>query len=85
MSARRPIARVLFDEAHGEAWTIRPERARAIQPSHPQDSSYALAAEALIHAAPWRLEELCTAAAPSRRPEADAYRPAQKPSAVVRA
>jgi len=47
MSARRPIATVLFDEAHGEAWTIRPEIARAIQPSHPEDSSYALAAESL--------------------------------------
>jgi hypothetical protein len=47
MSARRPIATVLFDEAHGEAWTIRPEVARAIQPSHPEDSSYALAARAL--------------------------------------
>jgi hypothetical protein len=47
MPARRPIATVLFDEAHGEAWTIRPDVARAIQPSHPQDSSYALAAHAL--------------------------------------
>ena len=47
MSARSPIARVLFDEAHGEAWTIRPEVARAIQPAHPADSSYALAAGAL--------------------------------------
>jgi hypothetical protein len=47
MSARHPIATVLFDEAHGEAWTIRPDVARAIQPSHPQDSSYALAAQAL--------------------------------------
>ncbi|MGH2942259.1 MAG: DUF6421 family protein, partial [Solirubrobacteraceae bacterium] len=47
MSARRPIATVLFDEAHGEAWTIRPDVARAIQPAHPQDSSYALAAQAL--------------------------------------
>jgi hypothetical protein len=47
MSARLPIATVLFDEAHGEAWTIRPEIARAIQPSHPEDSSYALAAQAL--------------------------------------
>src|SRR5881227_2791803 len=41
------MARVLFDEAHSEAWTIRPEVARAMQPSHPEDSSYALAAEAL--------------------------------------
>ena len=53
MTARRPVARVLFDEAHAEAWTIRPEVAREIQPSHPQDSSYALAAEAL------RVRDLC--------------------------
>jgi hypothetical protein len=38
---------VLFDEAHSEAWTIRPEIAREIQPAHPEDSSYASAAEAL--------------------------------------
>ncbi len=42
-----PIATVLFDESHGEAWTIRPDVARAIQPSHPEDSSYARAAELL--------------------------------------
>src|ERR1700674_1141464 len=41
------VARVVFDEAHSEAWTIRPELARAMQPSHPGDSSYALAAAAL--------------------------------------
>ena len=41
------IARVLFDESHSEAWTIRPEVAAAIQPAHPADSSLALAAEAL--------------------------------------
>jgi hypothetical protein len=41
------IARVLFDESHGEAWTIRPDVARAMQPSHPEDSSYARAAVAL--------------------------------------
>jgi hypothetical protein len=40
-------ARVLFDEAHSEAWTIRPELAREMQPTHPGDSSYALAAGAL--------------------------------------
>ena len=45
MTAMR--ARVLFDEAHNEAWTIRPELARAMQPTHPADSSYALAAAAL--------------------------------------
>ncbi|HEV2813341.1 MAG TPA: DUF6421 family protein [Solirubrobacteraceae bacterium] len=40
------VARVLFDEAHSEAWTIRPAVAAEIQPSHPGDSSYARAAEA---------------------------------------
>ena len=40
-------ARVLFDEAHSEAWTIRPELARSMQPSHPRDASYALAAALL--------------------------------------
>jgi hypothetical protein len=47
MPVRPTNARVLFDESHGQAWTIRPEIARAMQPSHPEDSSYALAAEAL--------------------------------------
>ena len=47
MSSRDPIATVVFDESHGEAWTIRPDVARAIQPSHPQDSSYEHAAQAL--------------------------------------
>ena len=41
------VARVLFDEAHSEAWTIRPELAREMQPAHPGDSSYAVAAQAL--------------------------------------
>ena len=40
-------ARVLFDEAHSEAWTIRPELAREMQPAHPDDSSLARAAQAL--------------------------------------
>ncbi len=40
-------ARVMFDEAHSEAWTIRAELAAAMQPAHPQDSSYAGAASAL--------------------------------------
>jgi hypothetical protein len=43
----RKTAAVLFDEAHSEAWTIRPDVAQAIQPSHPEDSSYARAAEQL--------------------------------------
>jgi len=38
---------VLFDEAHSEAWTIRPELARAMQPSHPGDASYERAAALL--------------------------------------
>jgi hypothetical protein len=41
------LARVIFDEAHSEAWTIRPELARQMQPAHPGDSSYARAATAL--------------------------------------
>src|SRR4051794_26305238 len=43
----RKLARVLFDESHSEAWTIRPDVAKAIQPAHPEDSSYARAADAL--------------------------------------
>jgi hypothetical protein len=41
------LARVVFDEAHSEAWTIRPELARQMQPAHPGDSSYARAATVL--------------------------------------
>src|ERR1700758_382281 len=41
------VARVLFDEAHSEAWTIRPELARTMQPAHPGDASYVRAAELL--------------------------------------
>src|SRR4051794_3179357 len=41
------MARILFDEGHSEAWTIRPEMAAEINPSHPADSSYARAAEIL--------------------------------------
>jgi hypothetical protein len=42
-----PPATVLFDEAHSEAWTIRPELAAAMQPAHPGDASYARAAKTL--------------------------------------
>ena len=35
---------VIFDEAHSEAWTIRPELAGQMQPTHPGDASYARAA-----------------------------------------
>ena len=41
------LARVLFDEAHSEAWTIRSELAASMQPAHPADSSYARAAALL--------------------------------------
>jgi Family of unknown function (DUF6421) len=47
MSQRPASARIVFDEAHAEAWTVRSEIARAIQPSHPEDSSYARAAALL--------------------------------------
>jgi hypothetical protein len=47
MPSHPPVARVLFDESHSESWTIRPDVARAMQPSHPADSSYARAADAL--------------------------------------
>ena len=41
------LGRVVFDEAHSEAWTIRPELAREMLPAHPGDASYARAAAAL--------------------------------------
>jgi hypothetical protein len=47
MPAPPKAARVLFDESHSEAWTIRPGVAAEMQPSHPADSSLARAAGAL--------------------------------------
>jgi Family of unknown function (DUF6421) len=47
MAEQPKLARVIFDEFHSEAWTIRRELAREMQPSHPGDSSYAVAAETL--------------------------------------
>ena len=47
MGSMRKLARVVFDESHSEAWSIRPEVAAAIQANHPEDSSYARAAQAL--------------------------------------
>ncbi len=41
------LVRVLFDEAHNEAWTVREELARAMQPSHPADASLRRAAALL--------------------------------------
>ena len=47
MLTQPKVARVLFDESHSEAWTIRRDRAEEMQPAHPEDSSYAMAAERL--------------------------------------
>lgn len=47
LAAPAPAARILFDESHGEAWTISTERAATLQPAHPADSSYAAAADLL--------------------------------------
>jgi hypothetical protein len=47
MADLRPVITVLFDEAHQQAWTIRPELAAAMLPSHPADVSYVRAAELL--------------------------------------
>ncbi|HJS93527.1 MAG TPA: DUF6421 family protein [Solirubrobacteraceae bacterium] len=47
MNASGTLARVVFDESHNEAWTIRPELARTMQPAHPADASYARAAATL--------------------------------------
>src|SRR6187549_1637763 len=44
MLTQPKVARVLFDESHSEAWTIRRELAEQMQPAHPEDSSYAIAA-----------------------------------------
>ena len=53
MTESGTLARVLFDEAHSEAWTIRPELARQMQPAHPGDSSYARAAPRWPTATSW--------------------------------
>jgi hypothetical protein len=47
MAPQPPVIRVLFDESHEQAWTVRPEVATRMQPSHPADASYARAAELL--------------------------------------
>ncbi|MEU9830248.1 DUF6421 family protein [Streptosporangium sp. NPDC048047] len=43
----RAFPRVLFDEAHSESWTIRREVAETMNPGHPDDNSYARAADVL--------------------------------------
>ncbi len=47
MTESGTLARVIFDEAHSEAWTVRSDLARQMQPAHPGDASYARAAAAL--------------------------------------
>jgi hypothetical protein len=44
---QRTVAKVLFDEHHGEAWSIQPEVAARMRPSHPAAASYAAAAAEL--------------------------------------
>ncbi|MFI6511502.1 DUF6421 family protein [Streptosporangium sp. NPDC050855] len=41
------LPRVLFDEAHGESWTIRRDVAETMNPGHPDDSGYVRAAGVL--------------------------------------
>ncbi|RJL20528.1 DUF6421 family protein [Bailinhaonella thermotolerans] len=43
----RAFPRVLFDEAHGQAWSIRREVAAGMNPGYPEDSAYTRAAERL--------------------------------------
>ena len=43
----RPLARVLIDESHRQAWSTRPDVAAAMSPANPADSSYAEAARTL--------------------------------------
>jgi hypothetical protein len=44
---QRKVARIVFDESHGEAWSIRPDVAAALRPEHPAAASYAAAAAVL--------------------------------------
>lgn len=41
------LARVLVDEAHRQAWTIRPEQAALMNPANPADAGYTVAAAEL--------------------------------------
>jgi hypothetical protein len=42
----RPLARVLIDESHRQAWSTRPDMAAAMNPLNPADASYSGAATA---------------------------------------
>ena len=46
----RPIARVLIDESHRQAWTTRADLAAAMSPANPADASYVEAAGELRRA-----------------------------------
>ncbi len=46
----RPLARILIDESHRQAWSIRPEIAARMNPANPADAGYVQAAEALAQA-----------------------------------
>jgi len=46
----RPLARVLFDESHRQAWSTRPEVAARMQPANPADCGLIEAARALREA-----------------------------------
>ncbi|MFM6979842.1 MAG: DUF6421 family protein [Micrococcales bacterium] len=43
----RPLARVVFDEAHRQAWSTRPEVAQRINANNPADAGYVIAADEL--------------------------------------
>jgi hypothetical protein len=45
---QRKVARVVFDESHGESWSIRPDAAAAMRSEHPAAASYAAAAATLV-------------------------------------
>jgi Family of unknown function (DUF6421) len=49
-AAARPFPRVLFDEAHCEAWSIRPDVVAQMNPRHPGDAGYLRAAHELRNA-----------------------------------
>lgn len=46
----RPLARILIDESHRQAWSTRPEVAARMSPANPADASYAEAAQELRRA-----------------------------------
>ncbi len=46
----RPLARVLVDESHRQAWTTRPDLAAQMNPVNPADASYARAATSAARA-----------------------------------